>query len=542
MLSQIWDKTGRPLTDDALKPIANSLLVQPYNALANVVNAVTKPVLGIEMPKANPFDLPPAEFLSPEWFVQNISSGLSSAAVYYGAGKLAGAGLGKLAGEGELAAALASPRTGRIVGGMLFEGARDTNPGETHFGNLLGGAAAFSLFEGGNALSSQWGANKYLARALTGATGMTAGRIISQGVGTGTVPSWEDLGKTAVTGGAMNLLLPELQERIVSAPARTAQTVKLTPQPLFASSDLMLRLDSAIESPATARDTMMTRSSTESLQGVSESRIERVPYITGMDGGPFNSRSDYLLSRVGRYKPEMQIMRLTHSPTTELAVPLVSDVPIDTAAALEAVKALPDARLVRRLSLLDRPHPEQQWLRQQTGNPELKVEAEAFPNGDINVYRPGLEGDLPMTVGHEWNHLFKLAEPAASQAFDQVGDIEPVSTDVHSAFPELESHEAWSYIGEHLLRMPTNPGEAVLTASTNPIRASIWGRALASRMASMPEEQLPASADAYRNLTTFIEQSVRPQAISALQDVVATGETSSAQRARSIIDYLTGKP
>jgi len=568
----------KPLTDNVLKPVANSLLIQPYDAAANVVNFIASPINDHLLPKLNPFQLGEAKFLSPAWFAQNISGGLATAAVFAGAGKLTGMGLSKIEFGGALGSALASRQASQIIGGALYEGIRDPNAGESHFGNLVGGAVAFSVFEGGNSFARS-GFSKYAARAATGGLGMTLGHITSESVTQGQLPTWQSLsaerqqlGQIAVTGAAMNLILPTLQrfgsprealtvrQSVTPRESGTGTSVdsfgaakttyrpalatgfELSPRTSFKPQDLLLRLGDEPETTPRPPSPGITETTSELPASLTNAHVERVPMVVGAnpeEARVFDSREDYENEARLVTNPKMKIMSVLGHPGTEVAMPVTTAEPISAQAAVDALNNLPDMRLVQRLTLLDETHPEEEWLRQTQGNPNLTVNAEAIEPGGIRVYKPGLS-NLPENVTHEWNHLLRSQSPQATVAFDQVGDLEPLATNVTAPFESRLGDEQWSYLGEHLAAMPHSPADALMTASANPIRSTIWAKTVADRMATLPESERSVTHESHQSLIRFVDEQVKPEAMKTLQ-AAATGPDAARQaRAQAILKFLQG--
>lgn len=201
-------------------PIANTIGIQPYNALGNIVNPVSRFAFDTNiMPKAPKMEQGYAPDFSPEWWTQNISAGASIALLYAGLAK----GTSKLAGgssmlatryglEGVAAKAtvLARPQNSLLLGGTLYEGLRDPNHGETRLSNMIGAAGGLYIF----GLGHKWGENMtgpklWLTRFGTGSVGTSAQNLLSTTF-SGREMTLSDLKRDIVSGGVMNLVLPPL--------------------------------------------------------------------------------------------------------------------------------------------------------------------------------------------------------------------------------------------------------------------------------------------------------------------------------------------
>lgn len=210
---------GTWLKQNVLNPALNSGFIEGANAIANLVNSGSQSISGSDvLPKFEHFEVQKTNFLSSEWLAQNVSSGLAMVVPYLLASKAAGftlRGAGQALGvEGTAAGILQHRATASILGAATFDYLRDTRSNETRTGNAIAGAAAFGVFEAGNALSS--GLVKsgnilplILARAATGALGATTQLTLSRQIATGELPGKEEYLQAGITGGIMNnVLLP----------------------------------------------------------------------------------------------------------------------------------------------------------------------------------------------------------------------------------------------------------------------------------------------------------------------------------------------
>lgn len=203
-----------------LNPAINASVVETANAAANVVNAFAKPITGNDLlGKVGHLELAPAEFMTGAWLAQSVSSGLGAVVPYVLAGKAAGSslrGIGStFALEGTAAQILQNRSTSAILGAAAFDFVRDARANETHAGNAIAGAAAFSVFEVGNALTgNSSGLAKYVNRALIGGLGAATQLTVSRGIATGELAGKEEYIQAAITGGVMNNILPPMQNKI----------------------------------------------------------------------------------------------------------------------------------------------------------------------------------------------------------------------------------------------------------------------------------------------------------------------------------------
>lgn len=205
---------------NVVNPIINASVVEAANAAANVVNAAARPIAGKDLVgKVGHLEVAPAEFLTGAWFAQSASSGLGAVVPYVLAGKVAGSSLraagSSLGLEGTASHLLQHRSTSAILGAAAFDFVRDTRANETRTGNAIAGAAAFSVFEAGNALTgNSAGLAKYVNRALVGGLGAATQLTVSRGIATGELASKEEYVQAAITGGVMNIVLPPMQNKV----------------------------------------------------------------------------------------------------------------------------------------------------------------------------------------------------------------------------------------------------------------------------------------------------------------------------------------
>lgn len=222
----ITDKhSGSFLSDDVLKPLYNEAIASPLNALRTLANPVAHAVTGQDLARAPQLAERDESSWSPGWFVQKATSGVGSLLPYLVAARVSGAtmrGLGSAAGlEGTAARLATSERFALVSGAGAYDFLRSDDPNGTslrqRIGNAAGGASAFYLFGVGNAFTADSGLGAKLAvRAATGALGADSQVLLSAGIGRGELASNKDLTDAAVSGAAMNVIMPEANDRIRS--------------------------------------------------------------------------------------------------------------------------------------------------------------------------------------------------------------------------------------------------------------------------------------------------------------------------------------
>ena len=257
---QASDSSKNWLVNDVFAPAYDALVVEPGNALRQTVNGLLKPIIHKELieDRLSTSTDGNVQFLGGDWWVQNITSGLASAVTYTVAGKLTGGALRFLQGNvqkqgmklltselglkcrpvtdligktGNAASRLIlNEKVHQVTGAAIYDGIKETREGETHWGNMAGGAASFTVYEAGNVLINRgFGTAQtvgILGRAKTelaksawrtvpGALGSWSHILASHAVSGQELPlenqSWFE---SAVTGGAMNAVLPWVQHGI----------------------------------------------------------------------------------------------------------------------------------------------------------------------------------------------------------------------------------------------------------------------------------------------------------------------------------------
>jgi hypothetical protein len=244
----------------------------------------------------------------------------------------------------------------------------------------------------------------------------------------------------------------------------------------------------------------------------------------------FETYEEYRYSEHVISQDRVWVFELPELPSAAIAIPEGTDVQmLDRVVA--AVRALPDSRLIERLTLLGKSHRDERWLRRQLQAPDLAIEAETTPLGETILYRSGWGESLEQILLHEWNYHLRSASPAESAAFDRIGDLEPFEFGERLPDQAHRGDERWSYFGDLLLEPG---GEALLAAAAKPVHAALWGKAFGARIGSLPAELRGPHYESHRFLAAFIDGVVRPQALQALES-----NAGDLARARSIAEVLS---
>jgi hypothetical protein len=219
-----YERTSANSTSELAKEVSElfyeSLFTQPYNALCNSVNYVSsswaaEPLLT----KLGSARVSPAEFGSTRWLTQSLVSGVASGIVLGTVGRASHLALRSLGLPVTQSLSL-------ILGGSLFEYAKDIRPGETHFGNMAAGAAMLSTFEAGNLLfGSAKGIYKPLVLGSTGALGSLSHRLVGSMFYEGPSSDLQPLAQDVISGATMNMLLPSMMRFMSRATNPEIKTV-----------------------------------------------------------------------------------------------------------------------------------------------------------------------------------------------------------------------------------------------------------------------------------------------------------------------------
>jgi hypothetical protein len=210
-------------TDNVAKPLVNSAILTPWNAIASTTNELTghsakNPLL----PEAGLFEVPKAQFLSAQWLAQGISGGLGAIAPYIVAGRVTGGAMrfsGEALGvEGKTAQIFQNGKIAQIAGAGIYDGMRDPGQGETRLGNALAGASMFSVFEYGNGFGKNFNfAGQIGKRAAIGFAGAEAGQTVSHLVSEQKLPTFDQYAQAGISGAILNVALPPTQHALLKA-------------------------------------------------------------------------------------------------------------------------------------------------------------------------------------------------------------------------------------------------------------------------------------------------------------------------------------
>lgn len=210
--------------DNVYKPIANTAVIEPHNALTSSINDIAS-TLGRQTPLLKDWELynpPKAGLFTKEWLAQNVSSGVAMV-IPYGIAALGTKGALRYVGakfecEG-LAHVLKAKETSMILGAGIYDFMRKPKQNEqeheTRLGNSLGGMAAFAVFAGGNhRYRNLEGWRLVRAQMGVGAVGAFTQQLVSHGVSEQKLPSAEQMLNAVASGATMNVLLPRINDKV----------------------------------------------------------------------------------------------------------------------------------------------------------------------------------------------------------------------------------------------------------------------------------------------------------------------------------------
>ena len=231
--TEVEDSIWQDVQQNVLNPALNSSVVEMWNMVAITANSVSEKLGGHDLlhPK-HELPVEHTKFLSSAWLVQSVSSGLAMLLPYTVAGKSAHGLLKgtstRLGLSDNVARFVENEALSSVVGAAVYDGLRETKPGESHMGNAIGGAAAFGTFAIGGEISRNMSTAKMLAvRTMAGALGGVTQHAIL-GISTSRIPSLEEFGKASVNGMVMSIILPESQRALKSLAKQSNETLKMT--------------------------------------------------------------------------------------------------------------------------------------------------------------------------------------------------------------------------------------------------------------------------------------------------------------------------
>jgi hypothetical protein len=218
---------------------------------------------------------------------------------------------------------------------------------------------------------------------------------------------------------------------------------------------------------------------------------------------------------------------------------------------LAALDDLPNRRIVERVRLVNEQNPEDVWNKQQYGR-DFSSYATCGSSGEINLFcvekgnRGALSGSydtlLHKAIRHEWAHIAKgrFELENESRMFDVAATVE---RDGYFSRPyaRLNSRENWSVLlGEEMLHPD---GDFFLVAAKGaPVRTAVLGKTLQRMLEVCPESEHSPYHESYSQRARFIEQEIRPAALSLIASYrqQAGGNLAAQRQLQQLLQYLGG--
>jgi uncharacterized protein YukE len=234
----------------------------------------------------------------------------------------------------------------------------------------------------------------------------------------------------------------------------------------------------------------------------------------------------------------MHVYQVDGLPGTQIVLPAVApDYPrLTPAQAAQMLAALPQPRLITRLVVVDGVHPDEPFAQQRAGKTRITMRGTVTPAGEMTLYKAEATAETARTMLHEWAHLHRLSAPAAADAFDHVGDLEPLSTSGRTLLTTAD--EPWPVLSETLFG--PYPLLAAATAAANPIRASILAQSLAERLTRVPPQTRGLADARYQAVVALVYQAARPEALRHLRAAIHSGDCARQHATQRILAYLAG--
>lgn len=187
---------------------------------------------------------------------------------------------------------------------------------------------------------------------------------------------------------------------------------------------------------------------------------------------------------------------------------------------------LPDVRVLKSITVLNRPHSEEMRLQEITGNAELRIDVDADDQGNVFLYRPK---DIETVRGALIKIFCQLLWSQAGEegeGFSRWCQLRPLELPDQDK-TITDSQKAWVKLGEMLLSLDVTEG--LVIAEFNFVLASLWGRALARVMSQVPPELHGDSFAKHEKVAIVLNDTIRSHAIHELKLEVESSTNSERQ-------------
>src|SRR5262249_44729684 len=175
----------------------------------------------------------------------------------------------------------------------------------------------------------------------------------------------------------------------------------------------------------------------------------------------------------------------------------------------------------------------------QVYKPDFQAAASASPEGVITFYAPHRHGSLREMLFHEWSHLVKFKLADESTLFDMAARLEKDGY-FGSQYSKFSNHENFAvHMGEELLHWDADTFAALATSA--PLRAAIFGRALARTFNTTPPWARSIYSEQFSARLDYLNKHVLPKAQEMLATQIETGDPASRKLAVQLLGPLGNK-
>jgi len=253
---------------------------------------------------------------------------------------------------------------------------------------------------------------------------------------------------------------------------------------------------------------------------------------------PYKDYEDYCNRGKVIVQPEVSVFKLKDHPATELLYPLVepSGPHLLLPDAVALLRNCLDLRLIHRLMICDFLNEDEVWFKQTTSHRyeinQIAIEAKAFSNGRISLYRPQNLEQAAEPFDREWLTELK-GDCQASGIFDQVKELEDLNPDK----PNLQMSEvAWCWFG--LMILSPQAAVPLVVAEQNPIRCALIAAAIKERLQSLPQQLQSPRHEQILARCRYMAGSVSTDAERDLNNRMINPSQDQIARISQILEFL----
>ncbi|MBX9689410.1 MAG: hypothetical protein K2X27_22060 [Candidatus Obscuribacterales bacterium] len=497
------------LKNAILAPTINTLVVEPLQAINTITNLPAEFGIGNKQKwSPNPISQIAKPFLSSEWFLQGLSSGISSALVFATTKRLFVSGSKALGFTARDSYAL-------LASGSLYEALKDPKKGESRLSNAAGGFAMLGTFEVGNMLLRNKSALKYYSgQFVLGIAGAVSHEIPSLLLNP---QQQESIFKTEqlLSGGIFNVTLSALTrspikpaERSIETSAKSEARDQAKPVDSIKNQE-KTSTPEKIESP----ETSPLNKATVKFTPLGDQRVE-IWRDNGSDT-TFSNLEEYFRDRAELVPETMKAWLMEPQNLMITVSPWPAEYSRLTLKELGQVAlTIPAPGLIKSITVIDTPHHMEAWNRFDSKSPNLKIHG-SIKNQELRLYQPDSVSDTSKTANHEFSHSLKEKSPQESALFDAIERIERIKLPDSDKRDLSSSDEKWAHLGEILLTEP--PELAKMTAYINPAHSVVFANALRKAIQNDPSSKLSTSHKYHLELIEFINLELLEKALRKAQ-------------------------